>query len=440
MVELYESQKEVLSECEGSPHAGLFLGCGAGKTFVGSERAISYNCPRNLLVCQKSKVKDWVKHFIAYYDVRVCDLTYKNDLDEFINENDGTYVGVINYDLLFRREIFLTLRNFCLILDESSLIQNIKAKRTKFILKMKPDHVVLLSGTPVSGGQLDKDKGLIYGKYENLISQVNLLGWKISQKAFWDKYINWTLVQYGEVRVKEVVGYKNIPELNAKLKDLGCVFRKTEDMVDLPEYDDQIIYVSKIPEYNKMLRHGIVHIGDVKLVGDLPITKLLRLRQICGHYTKEKASALGDILDSLENERVVIFYTFNEELEDIKQVIGKSRPMFQINGAVKDWDEDVWKRPEYYDAVVVCQYQAGSHAHNMQAAKYMVNYSVTDRAELYEQSRGRIRRNGQKAERVMYYHLVVKGSVEEKELASVKAGLDYTVDDYINDYEGTDES
>lgn len=433
MVELYESQKEVLSECEGRPHAGLFLGCGAGKTFVGSEKGMSYDTPWNLLVCQKSKVKDWVKHFETFYPhLTVTDLTKLNKLS-FGNLRPG--VMVINYDLLFRREIFLALRNFTMILDESSLIQNMKAKRTKFILKMKPDHVVLLSGTPVSGGQLDKDKGLIYGKYENLISQVNLLGWKISQKAFWDRYINWTLVQYGEVRVKEVVGYKNIPELNAKLKELGCVFRRTEDMVDLPEFDDQIIYVSKTPEYNKMFRHGIVEIDGETIVGDLPITKLLRLRQICGHHTKEKASALSDLLESLENERVIVFYNFNEELDDIKLVVGKDRPLFQINGAVKDWDEDIWKRPEYHNAVVACQYQAGSYAHNMQAAKYIVNYSVTNSAEMYEQSRGRIRRNGQKAERVMYYHLVVKGSVEEKILDHVKAGLDYTVDDYVSEYE-----
>ena len=76
MVELYESQKEVLSECEGRPHAGLFLGCGAGKTFVGSEKGMSYDTPWNLLVCQKSKVKDWVKHFETFYPhLTVTDLT-----------------------------------------------------------------------------------------------------------------------------------------------------------------------------------------------------------------------------------------------------------------------------------------------------------------------------------------------------------------------------
>lgn len=433
MVQLYDSQLEVLSECGSTPNAGLYLGCGAGKTFVGSEKLVSYDTPWNLLICQKSKVKDWVKHFETYYpQLTVTDLT---KLGKIGLGNLRPGILVINYELAFRRPILLTLRNFSLMLDESSLIQNMKAKRTKFILKMKPDHVVLLSGTPVSGGQLDKDEGLIYGKYENLLSQVNLLGWKISKKAYWDRYINWEVRQYGEVRVNEVVGYKNIRELNSKLKALGCVFRRTEDMVDLPAYDDQTIYVSRIPEYNKMVRNGIVEIEGDKLIGDLPITKMLRLRQICGHYTKEKCSALADLLDSLENERVVIFYNFNDELAAIKGVIDDSRPVFEMNGTNKSWDEDVWKRIQYSNAVVLCQYQAGSYAHNMQAARYLINFSVTNSAEMYEQSRGRIRRNGQKAERVMYYHLVVKGSIEEKELANVKAGLDYTLEDYERDYE-----
>ena len=432
MVQLYESQKEVLSECGDNPHAGLYLGCGAGKTFIGSEKMVSYGTPWNLLICQKSKIADWVKHFKTHYpNLTVTDLTKLKNMS-LSHLRPG--IMIINYDLAFRRPILLTLRNFTLMLDESSLIQHSNTKRTKFILKLKPDHVVLLSGTPVSGGKLDKNEGLIYGKYENLLSQLQLLGWKISKKAYWDRYIKWELRQYGEVRHNEVIGYKHIPELNAKMKELGCVFRRTEDMVDLPEYDDQIIYVSKIPGYNKMLRNGIVEIDGDELVGDLPITKLLRLRQICGHYTTEKLNVLADILDSLENERVVIFYNFNAELARIRGLIDDSRPVFLMTGEVKTWDEEVWQRPEYDNAVVLCQYQAGSYAHNMQAARYLINFSVTNSAELYEQSRGRIRRNGQKAERVMYYHIVVKDSIEEKELANVKAGLDYTLEDYERDY------
>lgn len=432
MVTLYPSQQAILDEVKDKNRVSFYLGVGSGKTWIGGEKLMSFGTSWNLIVCQRSQVEYWVNHFHTHYpEVTVTDLT---KIAKMSLGHLRPGVMVINYELAFRRELLLTLRNFSLMLDESSLIQNMQAKRTKFILKLKPDNVVLLSGTPVSGGQLDKDEGLIYGRYENLISQLHLLGWKISKKSFWERYVNWELRQYGEVRVQEVVSYKNIKELNSMLKTLGCVFRRTEDIVELPDFDEQTIYVSKIPAYNKMQRNGIVQIDDEELIGDLPMTKWLRLRQICAHHTKEKASVLADLLESLENERVVIFYTFIPELEVIKNVVGDSRPFYQINGQVKDWDEKAWNSPENSNAVVACQYNSGSRGHNMQAACHTIYMSVTDRAEYFDQSRGRIRRNGQKADRVMYYHIVCKGTVEEKQLASVRAGVDYTLEDYERDY------
>lgn len=392
---------------------------------------MSRSTPYNLVICQKSQVSDWVRHFNAHYPtLTVSDLT---KLSKFKIEDLRPGVLVINYDLVFRREELLKLKNFTLMLDESSLIQNLQAKRTKFILKLKPDNVILLSGTPVSGAQIDKEAGLIFGRYENLISQIRLLGWNISKQGFWDKFVNWELRHYGEIRVKEVVGYKNIRELNAKLFDLGCVFRRTEDLVELPEFDDKYLYVPTIPECKKMIRDSVVYIDDEEIVADYPQVKYLRLRQLCAHYNKHKAGVLTDLLESLENERVVIFYSFVPELEVIKKQVG-DRPMFQINGDVKDFDEDEFARPENYNAVVACQYQSGSRGHNLQAAKYIIYMSPTNSAEYFDQSRGRIRRNGQKADRVMYYHILSKGSIEEKILSNVRMGLDYTTEDYEQDY------
>lgn len=127
----------------------------------------------NLVVCQKSKIADWVNHFKTNYDhLMVFDLTNKIDFEMFVRGSGCRTVGVINYELAFRRSELLKLKDFTLMLDESSLIQNETAKRTKFIMKMKPANVILLSGTPVSG------------KYERLISQIHLLGWNIDEKVF----------------------------------------------------------------------------------------------------------------------------------------------------------------------------------------------------------------------------------------------------------------
>lgn len=92
---------------------GYFLDMGLGKTFVGSEKMYELDALYNLVVCQKSKVQDWVDHFNENYDgdYLVLNLTEKKDSAVFQSIMEGnagvlseTYVvGVINYDLLFRR-------------------------------------------------------------------------------------------------------------------------------------------------------------------------------------------------------------------------------------------------------------------------------------------------------------------------------------------------
>ena len=149
----------------------------------------------NLVVCQKSKVQDWVDHFQKYYSYIpefTYDLTDEKQLRKFLEHYEASAspdteccYGVINYDLLFRRPALKQLKNFTLMLDESSLIQNSKAKRSKFILNMNPSNVILLSGTPTSG------------KYENLWSQIHLLGWNISQNTYNKQYINWKNINVG---------------------------------------------------------------------------------------------------------------------------------------------------------------------------------------------------------------------------------------------------
>ena len=58
---------------------------GLGKTYVGSEKAVSMNANIILTVCQKSKIQDWFNHFNEHYECRLYDLTNKKD---FVNFKD----------------------------------------------------------------------------------------------------------------------------------------------------------------------------------------------------------------------------------------------------------------------------------------------------------------------------------------------------------------
>ena len=66
-MQLYEHQKQVLKDTENFNRVGYFLDMGLGKTFVGSEKMYQLDALHNLVVCQKSKVEDWINHFSNNY-------------------------------------------------------------------------------------------------------------------------------------------------------------------------------------------------------------------------------------------------------------------------------------------------------------------------------------------------------------------------------------
>ena len=414
-VNLYRHQKDALEKLKDKNKVAIYYDMGLGKTFIGSEKLKELSNPVNLVIVQKSKVDDWVEHFKTYYDFNVYDLTDKKELEEFIN--DTSYkVGVINYDLCWRREELLKLRGITLMLDESSLIQNESSKRTKFIMKLATTNIILLSGTPCSG------------KYENLYSQAKLLGWNISKTEFWNRYIKTKDIPGNGFPIKIVIGYQNIDELKDKLRQHGAIFMKTEDVLDLPEQTNVTVKCDTTKEYNTFKKEFIINIGGKELVGGTTLTKMLYLRQLASAYNQNKINTLKELIEST-NDRLIIFYNFNIELEVIKKVCG-DRPLSFINGTCKDLSNYETKD----DSITLCQYQSASKGLNLQKANKIIYFSLPLSCENFMQSKKRIHRMNQ-TRPCFYYYLITKKSIDEKIYRSLEKGKDYTNELFREEYE-----
>lgn len=346
-----------------------------------------------LVVAQLSKVKDWCEHFEKHYSYDVYNLTDKNNIPSFIDVNYKC-VAVINYDLIWRRKELLKLKDYTLILDESSLISNETTKRAKFILKMTPTNTILLSGS------------LCGGKYERLWSQANLVGWNISKKLFYNQYIDMRLSHDG---YPVIVGYKNVERLKNKLRSNGCVFMKSEEVLDLPQQNFITINVPESKEYKKFKKSGIIITKDYELVGDTTLTKLLYSRMLCGHYNVDKLKAFQDLVESTD-DRLIVFYNFNDELVELMNLAdGVNKPISVVNGKEKDLSA----YEECEDSVTFVQYQAGSAGLNLQKANKMIYFTPPLSCEHWMQSAKRIHRIGTTST-CFYYKLIVKNSVEER--------------------------
>lgn len=440
---LFPHQQKALDMTAAHNRCAYYLDMGLGKTFVGSEKLMALSARINLVVCQHSKIQDWVEHFQEHY-TRNCVFnltepkTFKFFMEQAACEVPTLMISVINYELTFRRKILKSLSGFTLMLDESSLIQNENAKRSKFILGLNPANVILLSGTPTGG------------KYEKLWSQCRLLGWNISKELFWRQYVETEWVEDDGFWRQRITGYKNVDRLKKKLADHGAVFMTTDDAgVELPTKNMIQVKTKPSPLYWKFLKNGIatldtVNLGEFELeadfwgsnehcqkelIGDSTLTRRLYSRQLCGLYNPARYEAFRDLVNSTD-DRLIVFYNFTEERERLQRIVqAMNRPVSIQAGDIKDLSAYNYKA----NSVTFIQYQSGAMGGNFQKANKIIYFSLPEGWELWEQSQKRIHRIGQERP-CFYYLLMCPGTVEDDILSTLNLRKDYN-DELFRKYE-----
>lgn len=417
-MELYEHQKRVLQDTLLYNKVAYYLDMGLGKTFTGSVKATSFNKPI-LIICPKPLISQWIEHFKDVHD-NYCtyNLSNKKQLQSFMEDKQNLKMGVINYESAWRKPELLKLKGFTLILDESQAISNPTSKQTKGIVKLKFDNIVLLSGTPASNSRYDK-----------LYTQLKLLGLHMNKRSYEDRYCNFFDMEKAGIKFRvlsKTNPYKNVDELKQVMKDLGCVFMKTEEVIDLPEQRFIDVPVKKSKYYKTFEKDGYVDCGEVEYISNGPAQDMLYLRQLCN--SSEKLDMLKTLLEST-NDRVVIFYNFDIELKLLQQIVSKlKRPISYINGHEKQLN----CYNDFEDSVTLAQYQSGSAGVNLQKASKMIYYSPPIKSDFFEQSKKRIHRIGQDS-KCTYWKLVTSNSIEDKIYKTLDLKRDYNERLFEND-------
>ena len=325
------------------------------------------------------------------------DLTKKKRLDEFIGAERINKVGIINYESAWRKPELLKLCDFTLMLDESQAIANNTSKQTKGVVKLKFDNLVLLSGTPCSNARYDK-----------LYTQLKMLGLHMNKRSYEDRYCNFFDMEKSGIKFRvlsKTNPYKNVDELKQVMKELGCVFMRTDEALDLPEQRFINVWVPPSKYYKTFVKDGYVDCGDTEYISSSPATDMLYARQLCN--SKEKLEMVRTLIEGTE-DRVIIFYNFNCELELLQQLVQKlKRPISYVNGSVKNLN----CYNNNSDSVTLVQYQSGSSGVNLQKASKMIYYSPPIKSDFFEQSKKRIHRIGQD-NKCTYWKLITNNSIE----------------------------
>ena len=203
------------------------------------------------------------------------------------------------------------------------------------------------------------------------------------------------------------------------MREHGCVFMKSDEVLDLPRQNFINVNTLETKEYKHFKKHGIVKFGDVELVGDTTLTKLLYSRMLCGHYNSNKLKAFQDLVESTD-DRLIVFYNFTDELSNLAKIASDcNREYGVVNGAVKDID--TYK--DIDNSITFVQYQAGAMGLNLQKANKIIYFTPPLSSELFEQSKKRIHRIGQDKP-CFYYQL--KCGIEHKIYETLEMRKDFT--------------
>lgn len=146
-------------------------------------------------------------------------------------------------------------------------------------------------------------------------------------------------------------------------------------------------------------------------------------------FTKEKKQWLEDFIEGLGTQAVV-FYNYIEEGNEIEAIINKVKKgakVWRIDG--KHHDIPTAETIGKYD-IVLCQWQSGSEALNLQFMNYWVSVTPTYSYITSTQARGRIKRIGQ--QRPMFFYYLKCEGIETAVYDALKDKRDFSEEVYIN--------
>src|SRR5690606_8744326 len=276
------------------------------------------------------------------------------------------------------------------------------------------------TGTPVTQNPLD------------LWSQYRFLDPTIFPRSFYAFRARYAVM--GGYQNYQVVGYRNLDELVEKAHRIAFRITRAE-CLDLPPEIVQHVPVSLGRQASTVYRE-IEEAAIARLSSDATVsaanvlTELLRLQQVAGGWVTtddgrtvqvgtEKLDALMDLLEDLlshQERKVIVFCRFVPEIRAILAACEKvGIQAGGLDGEARDRGELVRRfQEEPEPRVMVIQIQTGGLGITLHRADTAVFYSTGWSLADYEQAKARIQRAGQTAEKVQYFHLIAKDTVDER--------------------------
>ena len=319
------------------------------------------------------------------------------------------------------------------ILDESTSIKNLKASRTKAIVKLGKlaKYKRILTGSPITKSPLD------------LFSQCAFLDKKLlgyeNYTVFKSRYAVMYSIERGGYNIQIPKYYINLEELEFKLKSFSYRVRK-KDCLDLPpkQYVQRMI---ELPEeqrraYEKLKATALILLKDDEVSYNNKLTELLKLQQVANGFVKTndgkivnfksnaKLKELMSILEESE-DKCIIWANYVHNIEMIKKKLGE---VYGTDSVVSIYGKDSVdlrnKAVETFQSDDRCRFLVGNptvggYGLTLTAAKYVIYFSNSYNLEVRQQSEDRAHRYGQTSQ-VTYIDLIATDTIDEMVLHNLE--------------------
>ena len=444
----YQHQLDALNtSCERKEFA-LFMEMGCGKSKVVIDNFIYLYRQEKLngvvILAPKGVYDTWYSKEIPrhtpeetnYHVVKWSNSSTKKNkklLSSLSEEPERLNILIMNIEALSTKKgtqfvtDFLFKRKSMFIIDESTTIKNHKAKRTINAVRLgKYAHYKrILTGSPVTKSPLD-----LYSQAYFL--DPALLGFS-SYFAFRSRYANLVDRTASGRTFKQVLGYKNLTELNESLLEFSSRVLK-KDCLDLPDK----IYLKRSIQttdeqrriYKELQRQAKASLSQGTVTITHLITQIIRLHQVScgfvkldnGNITEIPNQRLPELLEILEETdgKVIIWANYRHDIQKIEKELAKLYGEESIGTYYGDVPQDrreevinKFQDPDSPLRFFVGNTQTGGYGITLTAANTVIYYSNNYDLEKRLQSEDRAHRIGQ-TNKVTYIDIVCERTVDEK--------------------------
>lgn len=423
-----------------------FMEMGTGKTKLLIDNA-SYlymkgNIDAVVVLAPKSVYRNWVGEFEKHcaVDYVICYYAaYMNRIQEykyarFLEVTDKLKVFLVNVEAMSGANgprvllPFMKRHRVLMAVDESTVIKNISAARTKATIDIGKyaKYRRILTGQPVANSPMDFFAQCAFLDKRHL--GIN------SFTAFKARYAVQRQMILGPRRFMRIEGYQRLDELQTKIKQFSYRVSKKE-CLDLPPKIPVRREVELTPEqvsmYKQMSKLAVLELETGDVTATVVMAKLEKLHQIvCGHVktdlgvtTRLKNNRVDEVIHILEEVegKVIVWCAYQEDVRLVVEAIaneyGADVVAAYYGNTSQDDREQIrinFQNPAHKLRVIVATAATGKYGTTLTQAGTSIYYSNTHNLENRLQSEDRNHRIGSNIhESIVYIDLVTPNTVDD---------------------------